>query len=511
MSQSFRAKLLEGEILFRDRLQFELKSEFRPDGHGPGSSYLQEFYIFAPVALQINSGSYNKQLFYQDQTQFIRLKTPEMELSFLLEEESKANPLYKIEQLIQKEHSPELERKVLSELKLLANIYRSSLRERVAEMVDRLDAQDLAARQQEFVQELRLLLNQAKAFRERFGKLGSTMQQTWGPTKIDEHYRYVHSFKSHVREELLIGLLEELRRESQRRQLDELAVADEELTAFVKEHAQYVYDSRQVSRDLDSFQAHEEHYQYERGLLKKFVLDALLLRTSREEVLGRYTHAIGAFAAATAMVVYLTLFVWQLEVLVNNSTPFILTTTVLYVLKDRIKDGIKLLWARGAVHYFPDFATHIVSPRGDRKVGELRELFSFIRERNLPRDIKRCRNREFHHVLEAFKRPETVLYTKKEFEFDEDVHVDEHHHDINVIFRFSIRRFLEKLSEPYSHYVAVDQANGELVHLNMPKVYHLNIIVKNTVRAASGDESSELKKFRVILDKQGIKRVERVT
>src|SRR5262249_22367256 len=72
----FLEDLRSGEIHFRDKWQFELKSEFTISSAAPDTPYTQEFYFFIPNSLQINSTTYPKESFYQELTNFIRYKTP---------------------------------------------------------------------------------------------------------------------------------------------------------------------------------------------------------------------------------------------------------------------------------------------------------------------------------------------------------------------------------------------------------------------------------------------------
>ena len=85
-----------GEIHFRDKWQFELKSEFSPIPGQKQSEYTQEFFIFVPTALQINPQTYTKNDFFRDQTNLIRLQTPIFTFDELLSPFSLRSPLVKI-------------------------------------------------------------------------------------------------------------------------------------------------------------------------------------------------------------------------------------------------------------------------------------------------------------------------------------------------------------------------------------------------------------------------------
>ena len=74
---------------------------------------------------------------------------------------------------------------------------------------------------------------------------------------------------------------------------------------------------------------------------------------------------------------------------------------------------------------------------------------------------------------------------------------------LNSILRFNIGRFLRKADDAMHPFIALSANGRELVTDQYPKVYHLNIIIKNTFY----NNKVVFKKFRVILDKNGIKRI----
>ena len=56
------------ELHVRDAYQFELKSDLFVDQESKKREFTQDFYLFIPQALQINTNTYSKDEFYRDQT-----------------------------------------------------------------------------------------------------------------------------------------------------------------------------------------------------------------------------------------------------------------------------------------------------------------------------------------------------------------------------------------------------------------------------------------------------------
>lgn len=505
VNREFRRSLVEREMHFHDRFQFELKSEFFPDPKHGRTTYSQEFYLFLPTSMRVNPDTYSKQQFYQDQTEVIREKVPDLDLEQLAEESS--SPLRHVAKILQQPYSEERKGVAISELKMFGNIYRGAVRSRIHDIVEALAGRVTQRLQRAITHNVNELISQMSRVKEQFGNLAQKVREEndWRSCGLEEHFNYIGQFMNHASDQYLTGLLKFIRDETKHKHFKYLHSSDKKISMLLTEIDPYRYDSSKMSDNPDADQTSDELFQYERGLLNRYVVDALVLDVERHQVVARYAQSIGALAAGLAMFVYMLLFVVNSNFLVINSTPFILASIVLYVLKDQIKDGVKILWQNLAGSYLPDFRTEIHHPEGGSKnLGELREYFQFIDNSKLPIDIIEKRQKGQNRVLEAFERPEVVLYARKHLVFYGD-------HPILTIFRFSIQRFLEKISDPDKGYTTLDQATGKLVRLNLPKVYHLNVVMKSKVIQKSGDTEIQLRKFRVILDKLGIKRIERVS
>jgi len=264
-------------------------------------------------------------------------------------------------------------------------------------------------------------------------------------------------------------------------------------------------------RDKKARKKNREYHVYRSGLLKKFVWQALFLNITRKEPAAHFKEVAAVVAAGIAMLMYMGFLTWQMQGLFVNSTAFILLAVFLYIIKDRLKEGIKNVSATFATRWFPDYHTDIETPNGETKIGYLNEYFSFLAVKELPQEITQIRNTGFHTELERAERLENVLVYKKEvtlFSQSEDTHA--HSSEINDIFRYNIARFLLKASDAYKEHLEVEPHTGELKSIRVPKVYHINIIMRRTFRTTEGKKGSDLRKFRIVADKEGIKRIEKV-
>jgi hypothetical protein len=264
--------------------------------------------------------------------------------------------------------------------------------------------------------------------------------------------------------------------------------------------------------DLEESKPQSEFFFYRASLLNKYVLDALLLTVNRSTPEGTIKNVIGSLAAGVAMLIYFVLFVWQGHFFVLNSEPFILATVVLYMLKDRLKESLKTISYEKAFKWISDYTTVIFSPHMKKPLGKLKETFTFVEVSRLPEEIVNIRNKEFHYILEDFPRPESVIHYKKKVIMEQPSHRGlSRRFCLNMLFRFNILQFLTKADNPYQTFWRMDEETTEFIPMRLPRVYHVNIIMKNSFLKSDGSNSVELKKFRLIIDKNGIKRIERVS
>lgn len=495
----FSRDLESGEIHQRDKWQFELKSEFLPSRNLSENTYVQEFYIFIPNSLLINEETYPIATFYQDQTNLIRYKTPEFTLKELDDPTNQRSPLTRLSQLKQ---LPPQEKNVVvieDELKLLGNIIRSSLRDRVCLLIEK------AHQKEDLLKDAQDLCHELTTLRKVYLETQSDLLKNWTSKYFQSHFLYIDEFISNSIDYYLCGFLDEVRR-LEIAHFEEIEEMLCELLAREKRHRQQFLQEPAIT---DENIERNEYILYRSSLLNKFVLDALLLSTTRSSLSARFKNIVGSISAGLAMLFFFVLFVWQGQVFLINSLPFIFITVLLYILKDRIKELLRDVSFRQFSKWFSDYKTEIKSPNGKVNLGKMKEASSYVAEDSISKEIAQIRNKEFHNILEAFKRPEQVIHYKKTITlFSNKNGYDARRKALNIIFRFDVSNFVRKADNPFHSYVTINPNTLEFIHGNLPKVYHVNIIMKNTFLTEDGKTAVELKKFRLILDKNGITRIE---
>lgn len=497
-------ELVEGEIHARDHLQFELKTEFSINPHLKQNIYKQEIFIFIPNSLQINANTYSKQQFYLDQTNLIRYKTPLMTFAELIDPNYAPSPLNKLKDLLDHTDTKADRIIVSNELKLFGAIFRATLRDNVYQVLCDLKY-NAATRQQHVDPMISHLCDAISQVCHHFRELQTAAHKHADQHMLIRHFKYIDEFISTVSDEFLNIILKEYRtRQSPDPRLDR------QICQTILKEKQYRKKKQLGPKTLKGQHVASESILYRQGLLNRFVLEALTLKSTRYSFEEKHIHLLGAFAAGLAMMIYMVLFVRGSSTLLINSFPFIALAVVLYILKDRLKEGLKSLYYKQAHRWFPDYATEIRSSKG-YKVGLLKENFAFIEANQLPPGFLKIRNHHFHEELQALHRHEAIIQYKREVilkTLKESMH--KRRREITMIFRFNVHLFLEKANNAFQTSLSLDSLTQAINQKLLPKVYHLNLIIRNTYYDVDSTPKSEVKTFRVVVDKEGIKRVENI-
>ncbi len=479
----------EGTITFRDNSQFELKSEFFIDPEASETHFTQEFYLFIPDTLQINPQTYSAQHFYLDQLNLIRYKTPSLTFEELVDEHNPKSPLHRIQ-------TNEDFNLSLTEMVLFGNMFRTSLRFRVRSLLKKL-VHSVETHEEACVQKLveKLIADVAKA-RKIYTQTKRFLIDHCREATFVEKLDYIDEYISIACEEYFTILLRILRESK----TNSFSSIDTLICEMIDNEKLY----RQNQHLHPQGDGEKESILYKQGLLEKFMLSPLRLDNTRIEIKEHYGQLIGAVAAGIAMLVYMILFVWKATTFVINSAPFVLLAVFLYILKDRIKEGMKMLYAKHINRWFPDYKTHIYNSNREI-IGQLKESFLFIPKTKLPKGFAEMRMRHAKDPLEAYQPKETIVQYKKSVQLYK---TNDRLSELNTIFRFNIHQFINKANDALQPTLSLSKEGHELEEILLPKVYHLNLILKSNFIDRKKRRCEEIKAFRVVLDKNGIKRVE---
>ncbi|HAH32613.1 MAG TPA: hypothetical protein DCL44_09910 [Elusimicrobia bacterium] len=522
--------IFDSRVKFHDRHRFEIKLDIDLDA-GLESAYSVETYFFVPKALNIGPHSYSKENFYNDIQRYIRFKTPKVSLLKLCDPSLDTSPIKRIREklslILAGSKDRELVKTVYDEFKLLGCVIRGETRDHAKMLIESfetygatkkdqhrsfgteaLDPKGRSQTKQLFVPEaLGNFLEEIKQLTTTVSMLRSSVADPAVPTVIKETFAFFDEYFSLIIEEYLTSVLEALRKNvSERESFKEL---ESELVAVIVAQGRYraAMNYPSVLADLKG----NEVIIYRRGVLKKFISSVLYLKTAISEWQA-LTQVLFSMAAGVAMLfaVLVTFYVQNRYTI--NSLPFLLAVVISYMFKDRIKDWLKVLFSKNLTRWISDRKISILDPSTGERIGILKEAFTFMPERSVPADISRLRRLDNITSIDEDGKPERVFKYKKEIRLYPE-RIRRHHNrlkDLNDIMRFSIENFIKQADDPFVDYPVVDPVSGEVSIVPCPRVYHVNLVLKYVYASKNGRESMHYDRIRIVLNKDGIRRIEEV-
>ncbi len=183
-----------------------------------------------------------------------------------------------------------------------------------------------------------------------------------------------------------------------------------------------------------------------------------------------------------------------------------------YILKDRIKDIGKERFRENWGMATTDFDYHVwFRNQKDKGVllGNISEMTKFYRDEDkLPQVVRDKRKSLGKHLVYL---QETIVHYRQNLRLNKVVLEPFWGRiwSIRNTFRFNIARYLDYLDGSKEKHVAVD-AQGNLCQLNIPKTYHLDVVVSYSF-IGSGRKKKILgfDAARLIMNKNGLLRIEK--
>jgi len=187
---------------------------------------------------------------------------------------------------------------------------------------------------------------------------------------------------------------------------------------------------------------------------------------------------------------------------------FLLAAVGAYILKDRIKEWVR----EGLLRRFVKW-DHDQTIRGEalanvglgNLVGRAKELMCFTNENEIPKAVKEMR-RARRTVRGSSLELENILhYTRSISLAPEKQGSVPDGFAVREIFRLNIEPFLSRLDAPKDMVDFYENHTGKFASRAMPRVYHLNVVLVSTDNAT---QLQRMIRYRVVLNKKGIKRVD---
>ena len=482
-------------ISISDKFQVEFKLGYDLHRDQKHTAYTIEIYIFLPSSLGLNHETYPRYLFYRDIQTYIRFMTPVVLMSKM--REGQDSPMRLLENSLHdlaREPTKSAIKHYENQNKMFCSIFRASLRRHVNLIHNCQSQGDIGIMVDQYLADVP---DDVREFRKLYELLAVE--------NIDEErlstFAFSDEYLSLTVEQLTFDILEELRR------FDNGAFRKhtKKLIALINDEVEY-----RKKKDYPSIAvsgSNNEKFIYRSSVLKKFTESILFLNTKVRPEGKIIEQMIFSFAAGLAMV-FATAVAFYTQAKYGNFTMmFFLALVISYMLKDRIKELVRIYLNDKIQRFFYDHKVNICSGSARNKLGLTREGFSFISEGSLSPEVLKLRGRDRFNLIDNELGGEKIILYRKQVKiftrnFD-DVYQSHPIHGINDITRLNISRFVRKMDNPKKTLFVTE--GNDYRRINGNKVYHLNMVVKHT-----SQDKVEYNRFRVVLNRNGIKRIEEV-
>ena len=498
---------IEQAFKLHDKYQFEIKLDYELL-QDKKTHYQILTYIFVPVSLGITRDSYSKSNFYQDVQNYIRLKTPILILREFTHHS--ASPLLVIERITSIEdwaNDPDCQERVLTSFKFLSAMLKSSIREhfnlihkRIAEASPdvkiNLIIHNLV---QEFLIETGNITARFRSYFTVFN-LPNVGEELFAAYKIaDESISLQIEESAMEMYQIVTAHLKKGERIEFQQQLED------RVSQEIRHRKALGY--RSILKENDD----NEEFAFRVSALKKYAASVLYLSTAiRRE--GTVLEQIVLAVAAGLAMIFATVVAFYFQQRYGNFTfSFFVALVVGYMFKDRIKELGRILFSGYLRNVLFDRRIIIRTLDSKHKLGMLKEKVSFIPTKDVPKKVMALRNRDQMATLANLGYDEYVICYAKDITLYTNafkvLYADlPEVPGINDIMRYDIHAYLKKMAEPVQERSYLEA--GQLKTVFFHKVYQLNFISKYT--AVSSRKEKIYKHSRLVLNQEGIKRVEHI-
>lgn len=532
-SQTKRKAELRVKNSIHDRLQLETTYIFDllPREKEERRRYAVDVYMYVPVSVGVNSDTYDRESFFKHLTSYFRIRTP------LIQDWMEATPETFRLQAAERYFAVHLETdqrrrlgpRVVQELKLFGNFVHTRLKKLMKwfKRVPRQKGEALQVTLRTIKRRLAFITGLIRAFRKRY-----IVRLRTQPLLVENDVRRAFllndEYISYRLEHILIKLQQALRHVE-----NEVALR-EKVDASLKTEAEYRLEHGMLSLEqapAPAGGAHQsqrlETFTYRLGLLKKYISEVLFLKlkaAKRDKYYRNVAAAVGAGLAAT--------FAGfaehhRLKYLVGGDAgsgyrlAFLIGVAVIaYIFKDRIKDLSKEYLNDNLKHKLPDQRWMVSYPYVDFEgvqkgveLGVVEEFMRWLSESAVPPEVDYLRSIDKRSVTDP-RRNEVVIHFGRRFDFE--LRPAGERNDFRYLKnaqRYDFSEFLAKLDNPAKTVHYYEPGHGSRV-VHAPKVYHVNLVFRYETLFGGADEPIrrrvDFERVRVILDKNGIVRLETV-
>jgi hypothetical protein len=505
------------QLEVHDRHQLEARFSYALGAGEGAQKYTVDAYFFVPRNVGVNRHNFSREQFYADVTALMRLDAAKLPLEQLADRRNPGSPLFRIAEALESlriSARPPSSRPVVVHVKLYAYLYTQAVKSELGGLSERLDEQcragppewaPLEAEAEALLARLREGLRAYRRMRTGFWPFERMTHEM-----LPEALRAADEYMSLYLEERLTLFAAGL--DAPGRLDGSGAVARLRLAFAALAEEEAAHRRRYGYLVCDPGGDRGEYFTYRSSLLKKAVQQALYLDLREVKRDTYLRNAVGAVGAALAAIWALATQLPATLAAVDSQAKlwFFAAAVLAYVMKDRIK-ALTNEYLTNRLRRHDHTSWLYGESLGTIGLGmlraRLREAMRFQKGSEVPPEVARMR-RTGRTVQNAELHGEEVIHYRKVVEIgthDPAARLPEGYW-VRDILRLNVRHFLTRLDDPIDHVAFFDPARRAFRSADLPKVYHLNLVLRITRENAAGEGQERFEHLRVVLNKDGIVR-----
>ena len=472
-----------------DKFTLEFKVGFnteKADKSLKVSDFVINSWIFVPNSLDINATKYSKENFYRDLKSDVRLITPEYDLHAFANDEQLLPNQTLNEEFKNLFIAPDDTADLVHAIKMYCAIAKSSFRD-AAQLVTTHDkAEQRIESCQTYIDDVKKVLN-------RFRALYNKLKDSDIKGRVIQDFAYADEFLGNVMASYTYRLRDELHSSFP----NDYAQLEEQFKALLLGEREYKSRQGYLNVRPDDPNGNED-FVFRASLLKKFAESDLYLSSNKRKNTFLVEQILYSLAAGAAMVVAtLSSFFFQ-QRYGNFTLPFLIALVVSYMFKDRLKDLLRLFFAKRVSNKVFDTRTdfHIKG----RHIGWSKDSMDFIDGDKVLPEVIRLRDRLPLFDEVSGNDEKVILFRKKVQVWPSELAKASPFplKGINDILRYNITEFTRKMDNP-SFPLSGTWENNDYQTIEGNKVYRLTFVIQ-----CAYEGKTEFKRVEVKCDRNGI-------
>ena len=450
------------------------------------SDYVMNTWIFVPNSLDINAAKYSKDDFYRDLKSGVRLITPSYGMHELANDEELLPSKSLITNFNDLHIAPDDTQDLTHSIRMYCAIAKSAFRDACFAAIQ--EADDTKRKDQ-----CLLFLEDGRKIVDRFRELFNHLNEQNATDRTRQVLTYGDEFLSNVLEKYTYRLRDAIRLNYP----DEYAQLEAHFKEVLLGERAYREQKGYLCVKIDDPKGNED-FVFRASLLKKFSESDLYLNATKRKNTFLVEQILYSLAAGAAMVVAtLSSFFFQ-QRYGNFTLPFLIALVISYMFKDRLKDWLRLFFAKRVSNKVFDTRTDFRVK--DRHIGWSKDSVDFIDSDKILPEVMELRSRNPLFAEVSGKDEKVLLFRKKVQLWPSELAKASPYplRGINDILRYNLTEYTRKMDNP-SFPLSGSWEDNEYRPIDGKKVYHITFVIQCVYEG-----KTEYKRIVVRCDRNGI-------